>query len=143
MNTLIADKTAVERMKLVMENIENYKFVETDYKAESKDILWALQETFRNEVPKLDSDDMISLAENYSMEQTLDVIKAFGQEISSTHLLYTIDEDSDSYVMTIIPRDDEEVFVGKMKELKEKPLACSRLGRKQEDRQKDSILANS
>ena len=82
-----------------MEKIGNYKFAETDYKAESRDVLFALQEEFRNEVPALDSDDMKSLAENYSMEQTLDVIKAFGQELSSTHLLYTVEEDSDSYVM--------------------------------------------
>ena len=104
-----------------MEKIENYKIVEVDYKAESEDILYALKEAFRDEVPKLDSDDMTSLAQNYSMEQTLDVIKAFGQEISTTsHLLYTIEEDSDSYVMTIIPADEEDDFVSKMKGLKRK-----------------------
>lgn len=103
-----------------MEKIGNYKFAETDYKAESRDVLFALQEEFRNEVPALDSDDMKSLAENYSMEQTLDVIKAFGQELSSTHLLYTVEEDSDSYVMTIIPKDEEDAFVSEMKVLKRK-----------------------
>ena len=101
-----------------MEKIGNYKFAETDYKADSQDVLFALQEEFRDEVPVLDSDDMKSLAENYSMEQTLDVIKAFGQELSSTHLLYTVEEDSDSYVMTIIPKDEEDAFVSEMKVLK-------------------------
>ena len=105
---------------LVMEKIGNYKFAETDYKAESRDVLFALQEEFRNEVPALDSDGMISLAENYSMEQTLDVIKAFGQELSSTHLLYTVEEDSDSYLLTIIPKDEEDAFVSEMKVLKRK-----------------------
>lgn len=103
-----------------MDKMENYKFVEVDYKASSEELLFALQETFRDEVPVLDSEDMKSLAENYSMEQTLDVIKAFGQELSSTHLLYEVEEDSDSYVMTIIPRDEEAAFVSKMKELKRK-----------------------
>ena len=103
-----------------MDKMENCKFVEVDYKASSEEVLFALQETFRDEVPVLDSEDMISLAENYSMEQTLDVIKAFGQELSSTHLLYEVEEDSDSYVMTIIPRDEEAAFVSKMKELKRK-----------------------
>ena len=103
-----------------MEKIGNYKFAETDYKAESRDVLFALQEEFRNEVPALDSDGMISLAENYSMEQTLDVIKAFGQELSSTHLLYTVEEDSDSYLLTIIPKDEEDAFVSEMKVLKRK-----------------------
>ena len=105
---------------LVMEKIGNYKFAETDYKAESRDVLFALQEEFRNEVPALDSDDMISLAENYSMEQTLDVIRAFGQELSATHLLYTVEEDSDSYLLTIIPKAEEDAFVSEMKELKRK-----------------------
>ena len=99
---------------------ENYKFAETDYKAGSEDVLYALQETFRDEVPELDSDVMISLAENYSMEQTLDVIKAFGQELSKSYLLFTVEDDSDSYVMTIIPRDEEDAFVSKMKESKRK-----------------------
>ena len=103
-----------------MEKIGNYKFAETDYKANSQDVLFALQEEFRNEVPALDSDDMKSLAENYSMEQTLDVIRAFGQELSATHLLYTVEEDSDSYVMTIIPKDEEDAFVSEMKVLKRK-----------------------
>ena len=87
--------------------MENYKFVEADYKAGSEDVLYALRESFRDEVPELDSDAMISLAENYSMEQTLDVIKAFGQELSKSYLLFTVEDDSDSYVMTIIPRDEE------------------------------------
>ena len=99
---------------------ENYKFAETDYKAGSEDVLYALQETFRDDVPELDSDVMISLAENYSMEQTLDVIKAFGQELSKSYLLFTVEDDSDSYVMTIIPRDEEDAFVSKMKESKRK-----------------------
>ena len=103
-----------------MEKIGNYKFAETDWKASSEEVLYALQEEFRDEVPMLDSEDMTSLAENYSMEQTLDVIKAFGQELSSTHLLYTVEEDSDSFVMTIIPRNEEDAFVSKMKELKRK-----------------------
>ena len=63
---------------------ENYKFAETDYKAGSEDVLYALQETFRDEVPELDSDVMISLAENYSMEQTLDVIKAMERDAGSS-----------------------------------------------------------
>ena len=94
--------------------MENYKFVEVDYKAGSEDVLYALRETFRDEVPELDSDAMISLAENYSMEQTLDVIKAFGQELSKSYLLFTVEDDSDSYVMTIIPRDEEDAFVSKI-----------------------------
>jgi hypothetical protein len=100
--------------------MENYKFVEVDYKAGSEDVLYALRETFRDEVPELDSDAMTSLAENYSMEQTLDVIKAFGQELSKSYLLFTVEDDSDSYVMTIIPRADEDNFVSTMKDQKKK-----------------------
>ena len=103
-----------------MEKPENYKFAETDYKAGSEDVLYALQETFRDEVPELLSEAMTSLAENYSMEQTQDVIKAFGQELSKSYLLFTVEDDSDSYVMTIIPKAEEDDFVSKMKEQKRK-----------------------
>ena len=104
-----------------MEKIGNYRITEVDYKSESEDILYALCEVFGEEIPQLDSKEMQSLAQSYAMEQTLDIIKALGQEISTTsHLLYTIEEDNDSYVMTIISKDEEADFVDKMKELKKK-----------------------
>lgn len=63
-----------------MEYIGGRKVTEVDYKADAKDILFALQETYGNEVPALFSENMKSLAENYAQEQTEDILKALGQE---------------------------------------------------------------
>lgn len=63
-----------------METIGGRKVTEVDYKADAKDILFALQETYGNEVPALFSENMKSLAENYAQEQTEDILKALGQE---------------------------------------------------------------
>ena len=104
-----------------MRSIGNYKVAETDYKAQSEDVLYALSEVFENDVPILISDEMKKLAKDYALEPTLDAIKAIGQEISTaSHLLYSIEEDSDSYVLTIIPADEEETFLFYMKNMKRK-----------------------
>lgn len=104
-----------------IQKIGNYKVAEVDYKEISGEILYALEETFAGEVPLLSSDEMKDLAEAYSMEQTDDAIKALGQELTTgAFLLYSIEEDSDSYVLTIIPADTEEAFLKDMKELKRK-----------------------
>lgn len=64
---------------------------------------------------------MESLAENYAQEQTEDILKALGQEITLAHyLLYSIEEDSDSYVLALISEAEEENFGQEMKTIKRK-----------------------
>lgn len=97
------------------------KVAEVDYKADARNILFALQDEYGNEVPALFSENMKSLAENYAHEQTEDALKALGQEITLAHyLLYTIEEDSDSYVLALISEEEEQDFVQEMKTLKRK-----------------------
>ena len=97
------------------------KVAEVDYKADARNILFALQDEYGNEVPALFSANMESLAENYAQEQTEDALKALGQEITLAHyLLYTIEEDSDSYVLALISEEEEQDFVQEMKTLKRK-----------------------
>lgn len=104
-----------------MEMIGSRKVAEVDYKADAGDILFVLQEAYGNEVPALFSENMKSLAENYAQEQTEDILKAIGQEITLVHyLLYTIEEDSDSYVLALISEKDEQDFKQEMKSLKRK-----------------------
>ena len=104
-----------------METIGGRQITEVDYKADAGDILFALQEAYGNEVPALFTDRMKSLAENYTLEQIEDVLMAIGQEITLAHyLLFTIEEDSDSYVLALIPEAEEESFVQEMKTLKRK-----------------------
>ena len=104
-----------------MEMIGSRKVTEVDWKAGASDILSALQEAFGEEVSALWDENMKSLAENYGQEQTEDALKAFGQEITlAGHLLYTIEEDSDSYVLTVISAEEEADFVQDMKSLKKK-----------------------
>lgn len=106
--------------------IGSYRVAETDYKAESEDVLYALSDVFGEDLPMLSSDEMRKLAEAYSMEQTEDIIKAFGQEITTAgHKLFEIEEDSDSYVLTIIPAEQEEVFLQEMKSLKRKTICMT------------------
>ncbi len=104
-----------------MEMIGSRKVAEVDYKADAGDILYALQEEYGNEVPALFSENMKSLAENYAQEQTEDILKAIGQEITLVHyLLYNIEEDSDSYVIVLVSEEEEQDFVQEMKSLKRK-----------------------
>lgn len=104
-----------------MDYIGTRKVTEVDYKADSSDILFALQEAFGKEIPMLSSENMTSLAENYAMEQTLDILKAFGQEITlADHLLYMISEDSDAYLLTLIASGQAEDFEQEMKALQRK-----------------------
>lgn len=104
-----------------MESIGGRKVTEVDYKADARDILSALQGTYGNEAPELFSENMKSLAENYAQEQTEDILKALGREITLAHyLLYTIEEDSDSYVLVLISEAEEENFGQEMKTLKRK-----------------------
>ena len=102
-----------------MRIVGNYKVAETDYKAGCEDVLYVLKETFGEEVPLLTSDEMQKLAEEYSQEQTEDAIKALGQEITTiSYLLYSIEEDSDSFVLTIIPAESQDAFLQDMSDLK-------------------------
>ena len=104
-----------------MEMIGGRKVAEVDYKADARNILFALQDEYGNEVPALFSENMKSLAENYAQEQTEDAAKALGQEITLAHyLLYSIEEDSDSYVLALISEEEEQDFVQEMKTLKRK-----------------------
>lgn len=104
-----------------MEMIGSRKVTEADWKAGAEDILSVLQERFGEAVPALFHENMITLAENYAQEQTMDVLKAFGQELTLEHyLLYHIEEDSDSYVLALIPEEEAEVFAQEMKALKRK-----------------------
>lgn len=102
-----------------MRKIGNYKVAETDYKAGCEDVLYVLKETFGEEVSLLTSDEMQKLAEEYSQEQTEDAIKALGQEITTiSYMLYSIEEDSDSFVLTIIPAESQDAFLQDMSDLK-------------------------
>lgn len=104
-----------------MDMIGNIKVAEVDFKAEAEDILFGLQETFGEEIPALFEDNMKSLAENYAGEQTEDVLRALGQEITLVHyLLYTIEAESDSYVLVLIAETEKEAFEQEMKALKRK-----------------------
>ena len=94
-----------------MEMIGSRKVAEVDYKADAGDILYVLQEEYGNEVPALFSENMKSLVENYAQEQTEDILKAIGQEITLVHyLLYNIEEDSDSYVLALVSEEEEQEF---------------------------------
>ena len=104
-----------------MEFIGSRKVTEVDWKAESEDILFALQETFGAEMPALFQENMKTLAENYAKEQPEDVLKALGQEITLTqYFLYIIEEDSDSYVLTLVREEEAGGFEQEMKDLKRK-----------------------
>ena len=104
-----------------METIGGRQITEVDYKADAGDILFALQEAYGNEVPALFTDRMKSLAENYTLEQIEDVLMAIGQEITLAHyLLFTIEEDSDSYVLSLIAEAEEERFVLELQTSKRK-----------------------
>lgn len=114
-----------------MEKIGNYKIAECDWKAPCEDVLAALQYEFKDEVPFLFSDEMTSLSENYNMEQTMDAVKALGQELSANgFLVFEIYEESDSFNLTIIPAADEEKFTQEMASLKRKVKCMLQRGKK-------------
>lgn len=101
--------------------INGRKVAEVDYNSEAEDILFVLQEEFGNEVPELYSENLKELAENYKQEQTEDILKAFGQEMTIDHImLYAIDEDSDAYVLTLVPEGEATAFEQDMKNIKRK-----------------------
>ena len=100
----------------------NYKEIkkslaEVDWKSSSEDILYAVRAAYKKSYPFLMEKNFDELSENYAAEETLDFINALGQEISAQgHLLYEIDADSDSYLLTIIPAEAEEELKSILKE---------------------------
>lgn len=71
------------------------------------------------------------LLENYAAENTLDFINAMVQEISAQgHLLYEIDVDSDSYLLTIIPAEAEEELKSILKEQRKRGILRKQARRK-------------
>ncbi len=110
-------------LKMEVNKLKKYidYFVEVDWKSESEDILYAIREMYGklyNDIMKRNFDE---LAENYAQEETEDFINALGQELSSENLLlYEIDEDSDSYVLVVIPTEEENDLKNYLKNNKRK-----------------------
>ena len=85
--------------------------VRVDWKTETADTLFCLQEKWGEKYPVLQSAEFLSLEENYSAETAEDHIPAFGQELTLHDLaLYNNIEDSDSFCLVIIPQDDTSAF---------------------------------
>ena len=85
--------------------------VRIDWKAETEDTLFCLQEKWGEKYSALHNAEFLSLAENYFVETAEDHLPAFGQELTLHNLaLYNIVEDSDSYCLVIMPQEDTSVF---------------------------------
>lgn len=85
--------------------------VETDWKSESEDVLYAVREGLGAAFPELAGENFDALAENYAAEETEDFINALGQKLSMYGLmLYQIASDSDSYLLTVIRAEEEDAF---------------------------------
>lgn len=96
---------------------------EVDWKAESEDVLYAVRESYKAIYPSLLEKRLDELAENYTAEPAEDFINALGQELSTLNLLlYEIDADSDSFVLTVIPTESEDELKGFLKQQKEKGI---------------------
>lgn len=98
--------------------------VETDWKSESEDVLYAVREGFGTAFPELAGENFDALAENYAAEETEDFINALGQELLVYGLmLYQIASDSDSYLLTVIRAEEEDAFKKQLKVEKKKGAA--------------------
>lgn len=99
-----------------MENEYKKYFIEVDWKSESEDILYAIREIYGKLYNDIMEKNFDELAENYAKEKTKDFINALGQELSSKNLLlYEINKDSDSYVLIVVPVEEEDAFKSYLK----------------------------
>lgn len=92
-----------------------------DWKEDAENILFALRETFREEFPAIMNEEYDALCENYANEETEDVLRALGQELSLNHyFLYSLEEDSDSYCLALTSEENAESFLSELKSRKRK-----------------------
>ncbi len=75
-----------------------------DWKESSEDALSILRHTYGEAFPAMEATCLDELAENYAAEDTLDHLKAFGQELTRLGLrLYHMEADADAYPLVLIP----------------------------------------
>lgn len=108
-------------------HLENAAWV--DWKASSEEALSALRYQYGGTFPALADPGLDALAENYAAEETLDHLKALGQELTCFGCrLYYVGAGADAYPLILIPEGEAADFESWCKGRRKKawPLAQPR-----------------
>ena len=98
-----------------------FPLTDIDHNTPSPDILFALRDSHQDTCPFLSESVFDDLSENYAAEEPEDFLDALGQELTCfEHVLYELFTDSDSYALTILPKDKIEEFKAELKVQKQK-----------------------
>lgn len=92
--------------------------VHVDWKCEAADVLYSLRQEYGEFYPELGQGNLDMLCENYRGEDTLDGLRALGQDLSTLqYALYDLKSDGDFYCLVLVKEQEigefeEELLTG-------------------------------